>query len=328
VVADLNKDAKLDVATISVDGSLDVLLGNGNGTLKAPVSTPVASGGGAGLLVADVNNDGNADLVISIVRSGFGTMLGRGDGTFAAFTLAIGAGTEGGLAAADFNNDGKLDVAFSLYNPIVAVTFGNGDGTFQQFPPSYQTTANTYGLVLADLNRDGRRDIVTSGGGAVGVLLGNSDGTFPLDGMTFPLDSGVTVSSVAVGDLNGDGLVDVVAPDSGAITVNIFLGKGDGTLLAATQAGSGQSPTDVKITDMNLDGKPDIVVANDISGNPSFVTVLSGKGDGTFDPFRSFATGVSSHSVAVGDLNADGLPDLVVANRSQGGLSVLLNTSH
>ena len=101
------------------------------------------------------------------------------------------------------------------------------------------------------------------------------------------------------------------------------------SLLAATQFACGQSPADVKIADLNLDGKADIIATNDSGpGNTGRVSVLPGTGDGTFEPPLQFLTGGQGpHSVVVADLNADGLPDLVVANKDQNSIGVLMNSS-
>jgi len=114
--------------------------------------------------------------------------------------------------------------------------------------------------------------------------------------------------------------------------VNVFLGKGDGTLLAATQFGCDNSPGDVKIADLNLDGKADIVATSFAGSATGVVDVLPGKGDGAFESFKAFASGSAGpRALAVADLNGDGLLDLVVANDqngSQGSIGVLINTSH
>ena len=334
-LADFNKDGKLDAATVSFSGDASVLLGNGNGTFQPEmtyISTAVVPG--TAIVAADFNNDGNPDLAFSMSTYGFGTLLGNGDGTFRRFTYQLPGSTEGGLGAADLNGDGKLDVvmafprrAGSVMGAYVAL--GKGNGAFQEAGAVYTAPSTYAGLVLVDFNKDRRLDIVTSGGGFVSVLLGNGDGTFPFTGTDFPVASGTLIPSLAVGDLNGDGALDVVAPDSGGMTLNVFLGTGDGTLLAAKQFPCGLSPADVKVADLNLDGLPDIVATNDSGpGNAGTVAVLAGKGDGTFDPYVAFGTGMGPHAVSIGDLNGDTRPDLVVANKNDGTVSVLLNTSH
>jgi len=334
-LGDFNKDGKLDAATVSSYGDASVLLGNGNGTFQpertylSPANAP-----GTGIVSADFNNDGNPDIGFSMSGYGFGTLLGNGDGTFRNFVQQLHGLTEGGLGVADLNDDGKLDVVMAFPRRLGDVTgayasLGKGDGSFQVDSAVYTAPSTYTGLVLVDFNKDGRLDIVTSGGGFVSVLLGNGDGTFPFTGPDFPVASGTLIRSLAVGDLNGDGALDVVAPDSGGMTLNVLLGKGDGTLLAAKQLPCGYAPADVKIADLNLDGLPDIVATHDSgSGNAGTVAVLAGKGDGTFVPYVAFGTGIGPNAVSIADLNGDTLPDLVVANKNDGTLSVLLNTSH
>ena len=334
-LADFNNDGKLDAATVSFSGDASVRLGNGNGTFQPErtyMSTAVVPG--TAIVAADFNNDGNPDLAFSMSTYGFGTLLGNGDGTFQRFSSQLSGSTEGGLGVADLNDDGKLDVVMAFPRRAgtimgAYVTLGNGNGAFQGGRAVYTAPSTYAGLALVDLNKDGKLDIVTAGGGVVGVLLGNGDGTFPFQGDDFPVASGTFIRSLAVGDLNGDGALDVVAPDSSGTTLNVFLGTGDGTLLAAKQFPCGLNPADVKVADLNLDGLPDIVATNDSGpGNAGTVAVLAGKGDGTFDPYVAFGTGMGPHAVSIGDLNGDTLPDLVVANKNDGSVSVLLNTSH
>jgi len=334
-LADFNKDGKLDAATVSFFGDASVLLGNGNGAFQAERTfTSTASVPGTAIVAADFDDDGNPDIGFSMQGYGFGTLLGNGDGTFRSFTHRLHGSTEGGLGVADLNDDGKLDVvmAFPRRPGDVAgayVTLGNGDGTFQDERAVYSAPSTYAGLVLVDVNKDGRLDIVTSGGGLVSVLLGNGDGTFPFTGTDFPVASGTLIRALAVGDLNGDGALDVVAPDSEGSTLSVFLGTGDGTLLAAKQFPCGYNPADIKVADLNLDGLPDIVTTNDSGpGNAGTVAVLAGNGDGTFVPYVAFGTGIGPQSVSIGDLDGDTLPDLVVANKNDGTVSVLLNTSH
>jgi len=140
-------------------------------------------------------------------------------------------------------------------------------------------------------------------------------------------DAGNNPQSVAIGDLNADGRPDLAVAnyDFGASTVSVLLGNGDGTFGSKTDFATGDNPVSVAIGDLNGDGRPDLAVAN--SGFPATntVSVLLGNGDGTFGSNTDFGTGSEPSSVAIGDLNGDGRPDLAVANEQPPStVSVLL----
>src|SRR2546425_241233 len=138
---------------------------------------------------------------------------------------------------------------------------------------------------------------------------------------------GPNPASVAVGDFNRDGRPDLAVANYAASlpgTVSVLLGNGDGTFQPALIFGtSGANPEYVAVGDFNGDGVPDLAVAHSGS-TPGTVSVLLGNGDGTFQPARAFAAGQGSLSVAVGDVNGDGRPDLAGANYYYNKVSVLL----
>jgi hypothetical protein len=174
---------------------------------------------------------------------------------------------------------------------------------------------------VADLNGDGKPDIVTANGfyNTVTVLLGNGDGSF---GPPQNLAVGFKPWSLAVEDVNGDGKPDIVTANVGDKTVSVLLGNGDGTFRPAQTFAVGSYPFSVAVADLTGDGKPDIITAN--SGDNT-VSVLLANGDGTFQPQRVFAAGKRPYSVAVADVNGDGKPDVVVGSGQPGqGVSVLL----
>ena len=324
--ADVNGDGIQDLIVASGDYEVFSFLGIGGGIFQAPTGAPVSG------LVADVNNDGIADMVFYPAQGGnyFGTALGRGDGSFAMLnqTTPLPAAQTGYLLmTGDFNGDGKTDTlaiqpgsvgpnALTCVSPDAQLLsyLGSGDGRFQP-----QGTALALGVsgagagITGDFNSDGNLDVILPYSCPPAGLLflpGHGDGTFGA-----PVNITVQASgNLLVGDLNNDKKLDFIFGNV------VFLGNGDGTFKQIPLTiPYGLTPV-VALADLNGDGILDVVTGSD--GAPSgSSTIYAGNGDGTFQatPFYtvSLPPYTYEYSMAVGDVNGDGNPDLLVGEQGE-----------
>jgi Bacterial Ig-like domain (group 3)/FG-GAP-like repeat len=372
--ADLNNDGSVDLVTADecnssncTGGSVSVLLGNGDGTFQSAVSYSSGGEDAHAVVIGDVNGDGRPDVVVvnncnsnsNCSNGSVSVLLGNGDGTFqSAVSYGSGGLDATSVAIADVNGDAKADVVVAnncvdnnCLNGSVSVLLGNGDGTFQP-AVSYNSGGQeaTY-VAVGDLNGDGKLDLAVTNqcasnsncsNGAVSVLLGKGDGTFN-SAVNYSV-TGQYSNSIAIGDVNGDGHPDLTVSSEcnsnqcSTGSLSVLLGNGDGTFQAGVDyASGGEYAMAIALTDINGDGKLDLLVANEIDSNGNFrdgsvASVLLGNGDGTFQPAFSYGSGaVEGISIAFADVNGDGKPDLILANAcanssncTTGAVSVLL----
>ncbi|QPK43516.1 VCBS repeat-containing protein [Streptomyces gardneri] len=360
-LGDLNGDGKADLVT-AVKGSntLVAALGDGKGGFGPGVSFGLDTGTfPTAVALADLNGDGRLDAVVAAALTKRPTqhgeesmgsiveLLGDGKGGFAPATsyfapTLVNPSTDAmfpaDITVADMNGDAKPDVLTSNTNgDNVSVWTNDGTGALGTAtnhyvgggrPSSYSARQlRPSGLKAGDVNGDGKLDVVTvnSGTSDISVLLG--DGKGRLGPATRFADSVSLGGALALGDVSGDGKPDVAVAHTDR-TITVFLGDGAGAFGApVTHPVGGRALAGVAITDVDTDGKPDLVTDNGPDDQP---TVLRGDGTGTFrnaSPLYVTASGVNG-AYAVGDLNADGRPDLAAASTTAGvAAQVLLNTS-
>ena len=320
-IGDFNGDGFADVATDNAwTTNASVLLGAGDGSLAAPVTSSVY-GNPFGMAAGDLNGDGKKDLVVVSQSGSVRVLLGAGDGTFtsagdfAAGTIPLE------VAIADFNGDGKPDLAVTNDQAAsVSILLGKGDGTFED-KVDCATGAAPYGVAAADFNGDGNIDLAVacSDSSVVSILLGAGDGTF---GAKTDVAAGNGALFVDVGDFNGDGDKDLAVADFFGDTVTTLMGAGDGTFSAGAVYASDSGPGGLAVGDLDGDGVQDLVV---VARNADKADIYLGNGDGSFADKVVLATGGYPYNVGVADFDGNGKPDFVTVNDSGSTVSVFLN---
>jgi hypothetical protein len=342
-VGDFNGDGKLDVAVSDNESTIpgvDIMLGNGDGTFKAPVSYATAADPRM-VITADFNGDGKLDLATTNAESEtISVLLGNGDGTFQAHmdnSTAIAASCIS-LAAGALSDNRRLDiVAGCQAEGEVVVLISNGNGTFKP-AKAYPVPAGVDRVVLGDFNGDGKLDVAVTNAGTydmVSVLPGTGSGTLKAP-VVFGTNYGP--SGIAAADFNGDGKLDIVTSDDGApfgftiATISVLLSNGRDLFAArtdypvTTESLSG-AYNGIAAADLAGNGKADLIVPITYADVPYEFSILKNKGNGTFDAPVSYTLPTGPDAVVAGDFNNDHKADIAIVNfGGSGSISVLLNS--
>jgi hypothetical protein len=357
VAGDFNGDGKPDIAVPVNNGvppgdsdAVAVLPGDGHGAFQAAIETPIPVVQDSTLVTGDFNGDGKLDVVISgrdllstyVDPEAAFVLQGNGDDTFQVLPFEL---VEFGHMpqVGDFNGDGKLDLATVSTSGGIEVWLNHGDGIFGvpngfinqvidrkadlQYDLPFPAD-NNKGFVVGDFNGDGTPDVALSGERTdgttfVAILLGNGDGTFQAP-ITYDAPDGAMVAANFDGRryANGRPILDLAVTSLGGNgDITVLLGNGDGTFQAPVKNAIGMPPglTSFEVGDFNGDGKPDLAADGSFVGGYLTFNVLLGNGDGTFQSpsrYLLLASGSNEHNSVVGDVNGDGISEVLASNNT------------
>lgn len=353
LIADFNLDGKPDIAAAGgpISHMISVSLNNVSPGASAPsfgipndVSVSLYA---TNFSAVDLNTDNKPDLIYNEGTSGASiyfkmntTSPGAGSVSFGSESFISAANPIAKFCFGDFNMDGKQDLAYAdnvdskVYIMFNTTSPGASSPSFSA--ASFYSASSVIEMQSADMNFDGKPDILLISGGNVSVITNTiaPGGLTPSFGTIQNFSAGSSISALTTADFNGDCKPDVAACNLFDSTITVIFntttaGSSTVSFSSGTQFSTGAYPYAITNTDYNGDGIIDIVCCNKNSGtNSVFInTITPGATVPSFAPKIDLTAWVGTKLIMTGDMNMDGKQDVISTNDVEDKYSVFLNLS-
>lgn len=317
-IGNLNQDAWVDLVALGPPG-VSVLLNDGLGAFVQPLDF----GGGLDgtlLVVRDFDGSNGDDVAVKSSSDGrLVLLLNNGTGLLAAGRRGVPLPwTYGASANLDGNTHPDLvSISYGSYGSPGSAILVSDPGVGQQGAQTILPAGDRPSAIASGyLNADSQLDLVVTNfeANTVSVLLSLTTGLYA---SPVPYAVGNTPTAVVVGDLDGDGFADIAVANRSSNTVSVLRNVGNGTFLPQTTAAVGFSPVGIAIGDLDGIAPLDLAVVNAGSSLVG-VSILMSRVGGGFASTLSYQSGQYPSCIAIGDINQDGLADVVSGTLTDG----------
>ncbi|CAF2802312.1 unnamed protein product, partial [Rotaria sp. Silwood2] len=333
-IGDFNNDQNLDIVVANYGiGNIGIFLNHNNGTFTSQITYLVGVNSHLEYVtVGDLDNDNALDIItVDSNNNQVHVFPGYGNGTFAKIATydIVGGSYPIAVAIADFNKDNQSDMAMIDYETNKLLILEGYSIMPSTRSKRYLLIASAHPstVAIADFNNNNQLDIVVNGydNSGVRLMFDYNNGNF-LNEISYWTGNNSRPQCIYAIDLNNDNQIDIVTGNSGSGGISVLLGHGNGnfTTAAIYSAGIGSMPSRIAVGDIDNDNHLDIVSAN---GESSSIGIFYGYGNGSFSSVTIYSTVIGSYScaIAIGDINDDGLLDIVVSITNPGGLLFFVN---